>query len=93
MLADYRTAPIDERLRATLGYLEKLTLAPETLGPADARALRDLGLDDDAIREAAWVAVAFNVIDRIADGLGFDVPDAAAFDASARMLLRRGYEM
>lgn len=28
VLEGYRTAPIDERLRATLAFLEKLTLSP-----------------------------------------------------------------
>ena len=36
--ADWRTAPIDERLRAMLGFIEKLTLRPDELGPADAEA-------------------------------------------------------
>ena len=36
MLADYRTAKIAEGLRATLGFVEKLTLTPDEVGPADA---------------------------------------------------------
>ena len=35
VLTDWRTAPIDARLRATLGFLEKLTLAPTEVRPAD----------------------------------------------------------
>ena len=31
VLEDYRTAPIDERLRAMLGLLETFTLHPERL--------------------------------------------------------------
>jgi hypothetical protein len=35
VLDDYRTAPIGERLCATLSFLEKLTLSPDEVGPAD----------------------------------------------------------
>ncbi len=37
---DWRTAPIDEKLRAVLGFIETLTLRPAELGPADADAVR-----------------------------------------------------
>jgi hypothetical protein len=37
------------------------------------------------------VAGAFNMIDRLADSFEFEVPDRAGFDASAHMLLVRGY--
>ena len=60
-LDDWRTAPIDERLRATLGFLRKMTLEPEHLGPADAEALRAAGVTDAAIEEAIEVAFLFNV--------------------------------
>jgi len=33
VLRDWRTAPLDPKLRATLGFLEKLTLAPTEVGP------------------------------------------------------------
>ena len=91
MLADYRTAPIDERLRAMLGYLEKLTLAPESLTPVDAAAVRAAGVGEQGMVDAIYVCVLFNMIDRIADALGFDVP--ADFSRGAANQLRRGYKM
>ena len=91
MLDDWRTADITPRLKAMLGYLEKLTLTPDAVGPADVEALRAAGVDDDAYRDAVWVAFVFNTIARIADSLEWDIPDDAGFDASATMLLSRGY--
>jgi alkylhydroperoxidase family enzyme len=93
VLKDWRTAPIDEALRATLGFLEKLTLAPESVTGADVRPLRALGLGDQAIADAIHVCVLFNVYDRLADAFEFDIPDRAGFEGQATMLLKRGYAM
>ena len=41
VLDDWRTAPIDEKLRAMIGLLETFTLRPEQIGPADVRAVLD----------------------------------------------------
>lgn len=74
-----------------LAFLEKLTLDPASVTAADVVPLRAVGLDDAAIEEAIHVTVLFNIYDRMADALQFDVPGAAGFAAGARMLLRRGY--
>ena len=59
VLADWRRAPIEEPLRAMLGFLEKLALRPESVGPDDAAPLRAQGLADDAIAEAIHVSAGF----------------------------------
>src|SRR6185369_4083939 len=91
VLDDWRTAPIDAKLRATLGFLEKLTLHPEAVTADDLAPLRREGVSDAAIEEAIHVCVLFNIYDRLADSLKFDIPDQAGFDASGRHLLSRGY--
>lgn len=91
VLADHRTAPIGEPLRAMLVYLEKVTLDPRHVTGDDARALKAAGVSKAAARDALWVSFCFNDIARVADALGWDVPDAAAFSASAKSLLRFGY--
>jgi alkylhydroperoxidase family enzyme len=91
VLDDWRTAPIDERLRSTLGFLQRLTLHPEEVGPADVEALRRAGVGDDAIRDAVYVCTLFNVIDRMADALDFAVPPPGLLAVGARYLLRVGY--
>lgn len=93
ILEDYRTAPISEKLRAMLGFLEKLTLRPAEVGPEDVVPLRTAGLTDEEIEDAIHVCANFNVINRIADSLGFDQPDRRVYDKSARMLLRSGYKL
>lgn len=93
VLSDWRTAPIDARLRGTLGFLEKLTLNPDAVTAADARALRALGLTEAAIEDAIHVCALFNVYDRLADSFEFDIPDQAGFAQSATSLLERGYKL
>ena len=91
MLDDWTTAPVDERTRATLGLLHKLTLAPAEVGPGDADTARCAGVSDRALREAIYVCALFNAIDRVADALGFEVLSDGDFAFGARLLLRRGY--
>lgn len=91
MLEDWRTADVPPRVKAMLGFLEKMTLTPEALMPSDVEAVRAAGVSDDAFRDAVWVSFLFNTITRIADSLGWDIPDDAGFDQSADMLLSRGY--
>lgn len=74
-----------------LGYLEKVTLTPEAVTADDARALKAAGVTKTAAKEALWVAYCFNQIARIADALGWEIPDAAGFMASAKSLLSFGY--
>jgi alkylhydroperoxidase family enzyme len=90
ILDDPETAP-DPKLRATLGFLRKLSLAPSEVTPADARALLEAGVSRQAIADAVYVCFLFSILTRLADTLDWDVPSAAAFQAGARMLLTRGY--
>jgi alkylhydroperoxidase family enzyme len=91
--ADWRTAPIGEGLRATLGFLETMTLRPEELTPADARRVREAGVSDEALVDAIHVAALFNMIDRLADSLGWDVPPFESFFARADAMLAGGYTL
>ena len=90
-LEDHRSAPIPERLRAALGFLEKLTREPDALGPADVEAAIANGLTFDELEDVAAVGAVFNIVARYANALDFEIPSAADFDAGATMLLRRGY--
>jgi alkylhydroperoxidase family enzyme len=90
---DWRTAPIDERLRATLGFVEKLTLRPDELTPADAEAVRAQGVSEQALIDAVHVTALFNMIVRLADSLGWDVPTFDEFGARADAMLSSGYAL
>jgi alkylhydroperoxidase family enzyme len=93
VLDDYTTAPIDDRLRATLRLLEKMTLDHANLGPEDIRDTMRAGVSKQAIEDALEVAFLFNVYDRLADAMGWDVPAVAGgyYQIGAKRLLKRGY--
>lgn len=92
VLQDYRTAPISEKLRAMLGFLEKLTLRPAEVGPDDMAPLRAAGLSDEEIESAIHVCANFNIINRVADSLGFDLVTREVYQGSAKRLLKVGYK-
>jgi len=74
-----------------LGYLEKLTLSPADIQPADVAALTAAGIEKQAMVEAIYICSLFNTIDRIADALNFEIPPT--FITGAKALLKRGYEI
>ena len=51
------------------------------------------GVSKQAIQEALEVAFLFNVYDRLADAMGWDVPPVAGgyYQVAARRLLKHGY--
>lgn len=91
VLADYRSAPIEESVRATLALLERVTLTSDEVTEADAAAVRAAGVSDAAIVEALHVCYVFNIYDRLADAFDFHVLTEDGFRSTARVLLSRGY--
>ena len=93
VLEDVESAPIDSRLKAMLRFLEKMTLQPEAMSPLDGDVLRSAGVSAEAAEDAIGVALAFNLIDRLADSFAFEIPPDAYFRGSAPRLLERGYRI
>jgi alkylhydroperoxidase family enzyme len=93
VVADWRTAPLGPELAATLAFLEKLTLHPDEVGPADADAVRAAGVSDQALRDAITVCALFNMIVRLADSLGWDVPSPERLRMRAPAMLEGGYAL
>jgi alkylhydroperoxidase family enzyme len=95
VLANHRTAPIEPPLapglRATLDLLQKVTLAPGEVTSRDVDAVRAAGVSDEAVEDALTVCACFNLIDRVADSLGFDCPPVELHAAYAERFLEEGY--
>ena len=70
-----------------------MTLEHTSLGPADVRVVLNTGVTRDAIEDALEVAFLFNIYDRLADTMGWDVPDRhlGFYQAAAKRLLAQGY--
>ena len=70
-----------------------MTLDPAALEAADHDAVSAAGVSDEALTDAIYVCALFNMIVRLADSLGWDVPPAEALAARAPFLLERGYAL
>ena len=78
-------------LKAALVFLEKQTLRPDELTAADADDVRAAGVSDQALRDAATVSALFNMIVRLADSFGWDVPEWDLLRQGAPAMLESGY--
>lgn len=76
-----------------LGFIEQLTNAPERIGPNDVAMLRELGVTDRAIIDATYICIGFNIINRIADAMDFEVPPMQVFVSGAWFMRRFGYRL
>ena len=78
-------------MRATLGLLETFTLSPDEMSVTDIRAVLDKGVTREAVRDAFYVAFLFNTYDRLADTLGWELPDESYYPKAGHRLLTHGY--
>jgi uncharacterized peroxidase-related enzyme len=78
---------------ATANLLEALTRDPSAVPHTELAAVRSAGLGDDALIDALHVAYVFNLINRIADALGFGYRSERDRLRGARILRRNGYRL
>ncbi len=90
-IADFRASSISDELKATLAFLEIMTLNPMELTAEDAKSVLRAGVSVEALTDAITVGSLFNIITRYADALGFALPTDDEFYRAASMLLKRGY--
>ena len=74
-----------------LALLEIFTLRPEEISAADVRQAIEKGVSREEIRDAFYVAFLFNVYDRLADTLGWELPDPRYYPKAGKFLLKKGY--
>ncbi len=91
MLQDYESAPISEQLRATLGFLKRVTLTPEEVTKEHAGEVYATEVSYEALDDALHVAFLFNTLDRLADTLDWEILDRKALGRLAKFALRFGY--
>lgn len=91
VLTDFKSAPVDSRVKAMLTFLEKLTLTPDEMTKDDGRALKAAGITRADAEDAIWVAFQFAFFTRMADGLGFEIPTDGYVMAPQVLLSPIGY--
>lgn len=75
---------LDERHRALLRYVEKLTLRPAQLRDADTDEVRKAGWKDEEIAEGAFITALFAFFNRMADAYGLGYPPSGYFPPMER---------
>jgi alkylhydroperoxidase family enzyme len=90
-VADWKTAPLRPELRAALAFIEVLTLRPDELTEGDAQVAYAAGVSREALRDVATICALFNMITRLADSLGWDIPSPDRLSARAPAMLEGGY--
>lgn len=82
-----------EKVKVTLAFLEKLTVAPESVAETDLEPLRAAGVSETAIVDAIYVCMLFCTMNRMVDAFGVGLMTPKQVDKVSRMLLEKGYEM
>ncbi|MBI4243859.1 MAG: peroxidase [Planctomycetes bacterium] len=63
----------DDKDKAILAFVEKLTKSPAKMAKSDVEGLKKLGLTDRGILEVVLVTSYFNFINRVADATGIEL--------------------
>jgi len=91
VMQNHQTAPVNERIRATLGFLEKLTKFPEAVTAVDMELMRAVEITDAAIEEVVQICFVFCTINRIADAFDFEIAEGKGRERMGMMLYNLGY--
>jgi len=75
IMHDFRNAKIDSQTYGMLEFAEKLTIYPGSIEEPDVVRLRELGLVDEQILSLVLVVSKFNLLTRIANGLGVELSE------------------
>ncbi len=73
---DIGSANIGENLKPLLCYVQKLTLTPDQITPADAQLIFDAGWDEQAFLDAVFLCAIVNCVNRVVMGTGLDVKNS-----------------
>jgi uncharacterized peroxidase-related enzyme len=76
MMSNLESVSIDLRMRPILSFVQKLTLSPSRMTPADAEAVFVAGWNDQALYDAVAICGLFNLMNRLVNGLGIEANSA-----------------
>ena len=91
MLADYRTAPIDDRQKALFAFVEKMNEQSNQIRVDDIDRLKAAGWSEEAIYDAITVCALFRFYNAWIDATGVHDLPAAAYEMSGKRMAAEGY--
>jgi uncharacterized peroxidase-related enzyme len=74
LLGDYTQVNLSPADRRMLDFAVRLTQRPSSITRSDIEGLREAGFDDERILSIVLLTSLFNFMNRLADGLGVEVP-------------------
>ncbi len=90
--ADYRTAPVSEKLKALLAIAGKVQVSGKLVTTEDVAAAREQGATDMEIHDTVLIAAAFSMYNRYVDGLATFTPVGHdLYDQMGQRLAHQGY--
>ena len=92
VMADYESAPIDERLRAALAFLTKFASPEEDFTKDDIDKMRAAGLSDEEIKDVMYASFSFQCLSKWADAFGFPLQPPQESKAAAKILWKAPYK-
>ncbi|MEY2581091.1 MAG: hypothetical protein QOE09_940 [Ilumatobacteraceae bacterium] len=91
LLVSIDDAPIDERLKPLVRFVQKLTLTPSLMIAADVASVRAAGWTEDAIFDAICICGFSNLMNRVVDATGI-VSTEEELRESGQRLASLGYD-
>jgi alkylhydroperoxidase family enzyme len=91
VLADFRTAPIDDRHKALFGFIEKMNAQSNAIRRSDLDQLEAAGWSEEAIYDAITVCALFRFYNAWIDATGVHDLPAAAYEMSGKRMAAEGY--
>jgi alkylhydroperoxidase family enzyme len=91
VLADYRTAPIDEAQKALFAFIEKMNAQSNQITRQDVDRVKAAGWTDEAIYDAITVCSLFKFYNSWIDATGVHDLPASGYERSGKRLAAQGY--
>jgi alkylhydroperoxidase family enzyme len=91
VLADYRTAPIDDAQKALFGFIEKMNAQSNQIGREDVDRVKAAGWSDEAVYDAITVCSLFKFYNSWIDATGVHDLPASGYEMSGKRLAAQGY--
>jgi alkylhydroperoxidase family enzyme len=91
VLADYRTAPIDEAQKALFAFIEKMNAQSNQITREDVDRVKAAGWTDEAIYDAITVCSLFKFYNSWIDATGVHDLPASGYEMSGKRLAAQGY--
>ncbi len=91
VLNDLENSPLEEKEKALLRFVRKLTIDSGSIALADVETLESAGWDDSSIYYAIAACALFNFYNRFVSGNGVGMISDQAFRHLSRRMAQKGY--